>query len=276
MKKNLSIFLLIIIFVTALPFDVNADEMIQQNGVKLYTPSSKQVEGYINIQGETSKNKLKLMVLRNNEQLWYDVKLQNGRFEQQLWLNKGIGGYTIYVMVNEYDRAYSYGPMLVVENTKELNPLLSPDKDIESADKDIIAKALELTKNCKTDIEKAKAIYQWVADHIEYDYDKYSKHLNGNYDNQYGALWTLKTKKGVCYDYATLVAALGRAAGLQSKVVKGIGISQGVRSYHAWNEIYASDQCKWIKLDATFASTTGENNFNNENFDETHVSEEAL
>jgi len=52
---------------------------------------------------------------------------------------------------------------------------------------------------------------------IKYDYDKYLRQLNKNYDNAYGALNTLETGKGVCYDFSALVAALGRASGLQVK-----------------------------------------------------------
>jgi len=70
--------------------------------------------------------------------------------------------------------------------------------------------AKELTKDAKTDREKAQKIYNWVVKNIKYDYDKYLRQLNKNYDNAYGALNTLETGKGVCYDFSALVAALGR------------------------------------------------------------------
>ncbi|MDF2840977.1 MAG: hypothetical protein K0Q99_1749, partial [Clostridia bacterium] len=223
----------------------------------------------VNIQGETEEM-IKLMVVKGKEQNWYDVKLDKGKFDEQLWLNKGTGKYDIYIMVNEYDRKYSFGPKLTVENTKELNPFLIPDKDIESEDKLIVEKSQEITKGLNRDTEKIKAIYDWVSENIEYDYAKYRKHLNNDYDNQYGALLALQTQKGVCYDYAALVAALGRAAGIQSKLVKGTGVINGTSGYHAWNEVYLADESKWIKLDATYAAVLGENYFNNEGFDESH------
>ncbi|HYE12652.1 MAG TPA: transglutaminase-like domain-containing protein, partial [Patescibacteria group bacterium] len=141
------------------------------------------------------------------------------------------------------------------------------------ADKPIVEKAAEITENLTGDREKAKAIYNWVSKNIDYDYEKYNKHLNNDYDNEYGALLALNTKKGVCYDYAALVAALGRASGMQTKVVKGTGKVNGTSGYHAWNEIYIANESKWIKLDATFAAVADENYFDRKDFDESHIAE---
>ncbi|MDF2531703.1 MAG: hypothetical protein K0Q65_1284 [Clostridia bacterium] len=275
MKKWTRLLFIILIISNLLSVVVYAGEAkyAETNGVKLYAINNTQVQGFVDIQGETTNGKIKLMVVRDNEQLWYDVKLDNGRFNQQLWLNNGKGKYTVHVMVNEYDRKYSFGPNITVENIKEINTLLSPEKYIESADKLIVEKAVEITKNLTGDREKAKAIYNWVSKNIDYDYEKYNKHLNNDYDNEYGALLALNTKKGVCYDYATLVAAFGRASGMQTKVVKGTGKANGTSGYHAWNEIYIADESKWIKLDATFAAVSDENYFDRADFDKSHIEE---
>lgn len=244
---------------------------IESSGVKLYNSQSREVEGVVEVQGETSNSKIKLLLVRDEEQVWYEVKLNSGRFHEQLWLNKGTGKYTVYVMVNEYDKKYSFGPKFSVNNIKEVNPYLVPDKYIESGDKLMIDKAAELTKSAVGDLEKARAIYSWVKDHVQYDYKKYNEHQNNNYDNEYGALLALESGKGVCFDYAALVAALGRAAGIQTKLVTGTGLLQGSSGYHAWNEMYIAEQQQWIKLDATFASVSGEDFFNTQNFDESHI-----
>lgn len=275
MKKWTSLIIVFFIIISTLFVVVSASEVkyTEKNGVKLYSISNNQVQGYVNIQGETTKNKIKLMVAKGSEQLWYDIKLQNGSFSQKLWLTDGEGTYTINVMVNEYDRKYSFGPNITVENMETINALLAPEKHIESEDKLVIDKAAEITKGLTTDRDKAKAIYQWVSKNINYDYTKYGKHLNNDYDNEYGALQTLNTKSGVCYDYATLVAALGRASALQTKVVKGTGKINGIAGYHAWNEIYLADENKWIKLDTSFAAVSNQDYFDNENFDESHKAE---
>jgi hypothetical protein len=276
MKNWTRILVAIFIIVMLLPSIIFAEmgtSYIEENGVCLYTIKDSKVEGFVSIKGNTSKEKLKLMVLKGNEQLWFDVRLEDGKFEQELWLNKGLGQYTIYIMVNEYDRKYSFGPKLIVDNIKVQNELLIPDKHIESTNKLIIEKALEITKHLNSDVEKAKAIYNWVIQNIEYDYEKYSKHLTNDYNNEYGALLALNTRKGVCYDYVALTAALGRASGIQTKLVKGTGIINGRTGYHAWNEMYLEEQNKWVKLDTTFAAVLKGNYFDNEDFDESHIAD---
>jgi len=272
MKKRIRLFLFILIITAVLSNAAYAEgtSYFEVNGVRLLNLSKTKVEGFVDIQGETEAGKLKLLVEKNNEQVWYDVKLEDGKFHEQLWLNKGIGEYTIFVMVNEKGREYRFGPKLVIENIKEFNQLLFPDKHIESRDALIIEKAHDITKGLSSDMERARAIYEWVIENMKYDHEKYQKHLRNDYDNEYGALVALKTGKGVCYDYAALVAALGRAAGLETALVKGTGITQGVSGYHAWNEMHLSDQDRWIKLDTTFADVLGKDYFDNEDFDESH------
>ena len=61
----------------------------------------------------------------------------------------------------------------------------------------------------------------------------------------------LKSKVGVCRDYAILFASLARAAGIPSKVVSGLIYTDGAFYYHAWVECYVG---KWIPFDATLPS----------------------
>jgi len=61
----------------------------------------------------------------------------------------------------------------------------------------------------------------------------------------------LKSKVGVCRDYAILFAALARSAGIPSKVVSGLLYTDGAFYYHAWVECYVG---KWMPFDATLPS----------------------
>lgn len=63
----------------------------------------------------------------------------------------------------------------------------------------------DICEGCDADVEKIKAIYDWIIHNFEYDYE---------YDPmiQYFDLRkTLNTRKGVCFDFANLFAALCRA-----------------------------------------------------------------
>src|SRR5688572_28265691 len=59
----------------------------------------------------------------------------------------------------------------------------------------------------------------------------------------------LRTKEGVCRDYATLAATLMRAAGIPTKLVTGAVYSNDGFYYHAWVETWDGD--RWIAHDPT-------------------------
>ena len=61
----------------------------------------------------------------------------------------------------------------------------------------------------------------------------------------------LKSRVGVCRDYAILFASLARAAGIPSKVISGLIYTDGAFYYHAWVECYVG---KWVAFDATLPS----------------------
>lgn len=61
----------------------------------------------------------------------------------------------------------------------------------------------------------------------------------------------LKTKEGVCRDYAILTATLMRAAGIPARLCSGIVSWNGDFYYHAWVEIW--DGSQWLGIDSTQA-----------------------
>ena len=57
---------------------------------------------------------------------------------------------------------------------------------------------------------------------------------------------------GVCREYATLFAALARAAGIPTRLCGGVVYKEGELRYHAWNECRVTDDPGgWIPFDAT-------------------------
>ncbi|HVL39847.1 MAG TPA: transglutaminase-like domain-containing protein [Fimbriimonadaceae bacterium] len=59
----------------------------------------------------------------------------------------------------------------------------------------------------------------------------------------------LKTREGVCRDYAILTASLMRAAGIPTRLASGLVNWDGTFFYHAWVEVW--DGKRWIGLDST-------------------------
>ena len=73
----------------------------------------------------------------------------------------------------------------------------------------------EICANSNTDAEKVQAIYNWMIANFEYDYD-YQILLQ-----YFNVRRTLSTRKGVCYDFANLFAALCRSQNIPCYVVDG-------------------------------------------------------
>jgi transglutaminase-like putative cysteine protease len=134
-----------------------------------------------------------------------------------------------------------------VYKEQNFKKFLLPAKEIESDNEEIIKISKFITEGLKTDKEKFKAIYIWVISNISYDFDKYKNIINKNYSDEYGALVTLKSKKGVCYDFSALIAALSRAENIPAKL--SMGYSENVFGYHAWVEFYDINKKEWKVYD---------------------------
>lgn len=124
----------------------------------------------------------------------------------------------------------------------EPNEYILPSSLVQSHHPEIKELANELTKGLKTNEEKSKAIYIWVASNISYDVEAFfNDPQNPRY---YSSLETLRERKALCSGYAHLNAALHRAIGIEAKVVYGEG--------HAWNEVKLSGV--WQEQDPTYGS----------------------
>src|SRR6185437_1237101 len=86
------------------------------------------------------------------------------------------------------------------------------------ADEETVAKlAKYLVAPCKTQEEKARAVYRWITDRIAYDAEAFLSGKPG--DNRTESV--LKNHKCVCEGYANVFSALATAAGLRSIKIHG-------------------------------------------------------
>ena len=124
------------------------------------------------------------------------------------------------------------------------------------ASRSIPVLAKYLTDPFSRDDEKARAIFRWVAENIDYDVKGFfsgriKRESSGN---------VLKSRKAVCEGYSGLFEQLARAAGLEvvsiSGYAKGYGYSSGGkipdRTNHAWNAVKIGG--KWKLLDCTWGA----------------------
>lgn len=150
-------------------------------------------------------------------------------------------------------------------NKKKIPKTIKPDKFYRidkyaketpiQYEKDITTLVQYLIKPAKTDNEKARSLFTWVAMHVKYDDNAYNAGIYPDYTAEY----VIKNKKAVCEGYANLLNALCLEAGLKSEKLigysKGYGYKIGdkfTETDHAWNAIQIDN--KWKLFDATWAS----------------------
>ena len=61
----------------------------------------------------------------------------------------------------------------------------------------------------------------------------------------------LRSRRGVCQDYATLLVTLARAAGIPAKHCSGLAYLEGRFFLHAWAEVWVG---KWVALEPTWGA----------------------
>lgn len=110
-----------------------------------------------------------------------------------------------------------------------------------------------VTSNFKTDKEKTRAIFIWIADNIQYDIDNMFA-INFYEQKQEKISKALKTRKGICENYAALFNDICSKSGIKSFVIEGYTKQNGFADYipHAW--CAALIDSSWFTFDPTWGS----------------------
>lgn len=221
-------------------------------------------EGYFMASHKGSSKRLKLQV--KHGEMVYNYDLNNTGAFEIFPLQMGNGAYTARVMENVSGSSYreitryDFSVTLASPNT----PFLYPNQYVNyNASSVAVKKSFDLCVNAKTDIEKLKVIYQFMIETIKYDYDKAATVKSGYLPN---VDTILASKKGICFDYSSLMAAMLRAQGVPTKLV--VGSADAVAATHAWNEVYLqgtgwitikieNTKTGWKLMDPTFGATGG-------------------
>lgn len=176
----------------------------------------------------------------------------------------GDGKYTLTIFENTTGTKFA-AKLVVTVNVKlnsPLAPYLHSTKEADFANSpDAVAKAKELTKNCKTNQEKINVIYNWVYDTIYYDINLTSDKTGTKQTEIYYDLDAiLEAKRGVCGDRSALIAGMLRSLGIPCQHVMG----KGHAWVRVWNETGTStkDGIKystgtWVSINSTSKTTQG-------------------
>ncbi len=223
----------------------------------------------IRIDGIPASKQVKAIVVANNNTYQYDI-VDRGRYVG-LPLQLGNGNYTLTVY--EQVAGTSYVAVMALGFSVNLSSSLKPYtaasiiSDFSRSSK-AVAQAASLCKGISSQDGKVNAVYNWIASNISYDTALANNIIKNK--SLYEAYLpdpdkTMSSRKGICFDYASLMCAMLRSQGIPTRLVKG----STPLGYHAWNEVYFKgkgwvvianfrlaeiDGSSWVLLDTTWAA----------------------
>lgn len=211
-------------------------------------------DGIVSINYQPANNvPTKVMISKGDLKYTYDLGANN-----KFPLQSGDGEYTITILENIAGNRYK------VVKKEQVNANISNKNSVYlqsiqninwNKNMEIIKKAKELTVNASTDQEKVAAIHDYIIKNISYDYTKAGL-VTANYIPSIEE--TVRTKSGICYDYASLTASMLRSVGVPTKMM--MGYKNDIKEYHAWNQVYLQENNKWITIDTTYDAAYIQNN----------------
>ena len=159
-------------------------------------------------------------------------------------LQSGSGEYNVKVLENISGKTYAIAlDESFSAEVSDFSPYLLPTQYISFSQSDnCVKKAAELCAGCDSDAEKIAAIFKYVTDNISYDKQLAASVKSGYIPDPDS---TLAKGTGICFDYASLFAAMCRSQSIPTKLVMGY-IQENM--YHAWNEVYTKET-GWVTLD---------------------------
>jgi len=177
-------------------------------------------------------------------------------------LSDGNGTYKVLVAENTTGSKYAVVVSVSFQVTlkDEFAPFLRPNQYVNygTAPKSV-AKAAELCKGLSDPLDKVEKVYKFVIQNLTYDKAK-AQNVKSGYLPVLDDV--LAAKKGICFDYAALMAGMLRSQGVPCKLVVGYA----GKAYHAWINVWTEesgwidsaiyfDGVTWHRMDPTFASS---------------------
>lgn len=193
--------------------------------------------------------KIKIIIEKGTGKYTYDLNSTGQR--ESFPLQLGDGSYKIGLYKNISGTSYS----LITSRSFDVKISNANDVYLTSiqtinwnVDSNAVAKAIELTKGTPNVADKARVLWDYMVKNNSYDYLK-AANITSGYVPVVDR--TLAERKGICYDFAALYAAMLRSQGTPAKLIKGYAPKYAT-GYHAWNEVYDASQGKWLVVDTTY------------------------
>lgn len=221
-------------------------------------------QGYVMIKYTGGSKKIKVQITKGGVTYTYDL---NARDAYEVFpFSEGDGSYSIKVFENVTGTQYAqiFSKDVSVSMPDAFAPFLTPNQYVNfSENSAAVQKGAEIAAGKTDELQITTDIYNWVIANIKYDTAKATSVQSGYLPD---VDTILATGKGICFDYASLMAAMLRTQDIPAKLV--IGYTGSL--YHAWINVYIEDVGwvdgliyfdghNWSLMDPTFAASGGNN-----------------
>lgn len=236
-----------------------------ENGVSI--DASNLAKGYVAVSA-TASTRLKFQISFEGSETQYYFDLPSDGTPISCPLVQGSGAYTFTVWENTTGQRYSELYSLADQSVTladEFQPFIRPSV---YCDYDASSKSTQLANDLSADAQNegdvVRGIYDWIVENIAYDEDKAARlaDATGYLPNPDSCI---ADGSGICFDYASLAAAMLRSQGIPCKIITGYVSPDNI--YHAWNMVYIDGtwvdahidikQNTWTRIDTTFAAGSG-------------------
>ena len=227
-------------------------------------------EGYLVARYTGDCPKVKLQITGMDENTYtYDLQV-NGGADEVFPLSSGEGTYRVGVYENIENTQYAtaFSDEIEVHLNDEFLPFLYPNQYVAfTAQNEAIKKGEELARPANEDLDVVSNVYNYIVSNVTYDHEE-AETVQSGYLPDIDEV--LETGKGICLDYACLMAAILRSQRIPTRVEVGYAGN----AYHAWistyiedigwvNGIIEFDGTDWSLMDPTFASNMTDNSLKN-------------
>lgn len=218
-------------------------------------------QGYLTAVSDSQDQKMNVQLTDENGTV-YSYFISPGE-SAVIPFSSGSGNYQIccYQQIDGTQYAALFANTLEVSLENEFLPFLYPNQYVNFSPESEASKlALSMVSEDTSDVDALQAIYDYITENLTYDYDL-ADTVESGYLPDVDA--TLESKKGICFDYAALTAAMLRSRDIPCKLQ--IGYSGTVK--HAWVSVYIRSKGwvdkavefsgdSWSRMDPTFDSNS--------------------
>lgn len=238
----------------------SADGEVVYESQEVHIDASNLSEGYAMVKYTGTADKVRMLLDAPGGETYNYLVPTDGSYAVYP-MSEGNGTYRIGIYENIVEDKYAelFSKEIEVVLTDEQKVFLYPNRYVDFTDEsEAVKKGAEIVADAITELDAVEKVYRYVTENITYDYDKAEKVQSGYIPT---VDETLRTGTGICFDYASLMAAMLRSQRIPTR----LEIGYAGTLYHAWIGVYIEEQGwidnlivfdgkNWALMDPTLAS----------------------